>query len=179
MRQLKTQARTQSQPNRLTIGFFSGILLTALAATLILLSSSARADLTELAPSPDYAPQQVVEIVVGALQSNSTEGNDEGIATVYRFASPGNRASTGPLERFARMVKGGFSDMLEHVDARYEPIEIREDKALQAVWLMDVTGKETGYAFQLGLQSSGKYEGMWMTEAVIPLGEGVQSGTRI
>ena len=121
----------------------------------------------------------MVEIVVSALQANSEENNDAGIATVYSFASPGNRANTGPLERFARMVKGGFPDMLNHLGARYEPIEITGNNALQAVWLTSVTGKETGYAFKMGKQLSGEYKGMWMTEAVIPLGLGAQSGTRI
>lgn len=147
--------------------------------TFLLMAAPAKADGVQLAPSADYGPQEVVKIVVESLQTNSATTNDNGIATVFRFASPSNRSNTGPLERFTRMVKGGFADMLNHTDARYDAMELTDDTAIQAVWLSSDTGAETGYAFQLGLQKSGEFEGMWMTEAVIPLGQGAQSGTRI
>ena len=132
-----------------------------------------------LEPSADYTPQQVVEIVVDALRTNAATPDDAGIATVYRFASPGNRAHTGPLERFTRMIKLGFDDMLAHVSSRFDEMRVVDDKALQAVWLTTPSGEEVGYAFQLGRQQGGDYDGMWMTEAVLPLGEGERSGTRI
>ena len=155
------------------------VTLPLLALTLLACSSGVFAQQAQLSPNADYQPQDVVKIVVKALQSNSEDDNDAGIATVFRFASPGNRANTGPLERFTRMIKGGFPDMLNHVEARFEPMNVSGDTALQAVWLSTTTGTEYGYAFQLGLQQSGEYEGMWMTEAVMPLGEGPNSGTRI
>lgn len=163
------------QQARLVVTAMSLILLVAA----VLMAAPLRANSTGPAPSADYKPQDVVKIVVDSLQNNSEAAEDSGIATVFRFASPGNRANTGPLERFTRMVKGGFSDMLNHSGARYEAMEVIGDKAIQAVWLMTDSGAEMGYAFQLGLQKSGEYEGMWMTDAVIPLGKGPQSGTRI
>ena len=162
----------------------NSLIVAAMALMLISIAvlvgmSSARADETLLAPSADYRPRQVVRIVVDSLQDNSVNTNDSGIATVFRFASPVNRANTGPLKRFTRMVKTGFSDMLNHSGARYDEMEITDDKAIQAVWLLTDTGTEVGYAFQLGLQKSGEFEGMWMTDAVIPLGKSAQSGIRI
>ena len=150
----------------------AALLLLALAAPTL-----ARADGGTPSPSVEHGPADVVAIVVDALRTNDAE--DNGIATVYRFAAPGNRANTGPLPRFARMIKRGFGDMLAHVDSRFDEIRIVGDKALQAVWLTTPSGTEVGYAFQLGRQSGGEYDGMWMTEAVLPLGEGERSGTRI
>lgn len=77
------------------------------------------------------------------------------------------------------MIKRGFPDMLNHAGARYDAMEVTGETAVQAVWLFTDSGAEIGYAFQLGLQSSGEYQGMWMTDAVVPLGKGPGSGTRI
>ncbi len=132
---------------------------------------------TTLKPSTDLSPQQVINIVVESLQNNAAD--DAGIATVYRFASPGNKANTGPLARFTYMIKRGFSDMLNHVGVRYDDMEMTGDVAVQAVWLQTVTGAEYGYAFQLRKQKGGETDGMWMTEGVIPLGQSAQSGIGI
>ena len=69
--------------------------------------------------------------------------------------------------------------MLNHAGVRYDAINIQGDTAVQAVWLQSQTGAESGYAFQLGKQRGGKHDGMWMTEAVIPLGKKKNSGISI
>jgi len=130
-------------------------------------------------PSIDLQPAEVVEIVVDALRRNPGLEDDAGIRTVFRFASPGNRAMTGPVERFATMIKRGYGDMLGFASSRFEDIEVERDTALQVVWLRQEDGRESGYAFQLGRQSGGEYDGMWMTDAVLPLGESAESGTSI
>ncbi|MFT5894212.1 MAG: hypothetical protein ACI8VW_001079 [bacterium] len=122
-----------------------------------------------IAPNETYTPQQVITIVVDSLQKNTA--GDEGIATVFRFASPGNKSATGPLSRFTQMLKSGFSDMLNHTGVRYDAIDVAGDMAVQAVWLQTQSGAEYGYAFQLRKQRGGTHDGMWMTDAVIPLGK--------
>ncbi len=154
--------------------------MAVLALLLVALGTpiAAQSDTTLPAPSTHYSPQQVVKIVIDSLQNNDPR-DDQGIATVFGFASPNNRSSTGPLARFTDMIKRGFPDMLNHTESRYDPMDIVGDTAVQAVWLMTPTGTEIGYAFQLGKQPSGQFAGMWMTEAVLPLGQSEQSGTRI
>lgn len=120
-------------------------------------------------PSTDHSPQEVVQIVIKALKNNRPEDGDSGIATVFRFASPGNRAQTGPLDRFTKMIKYGFADMLNHVGSRTESMVIDGNKAVQPVWLTTEKGQEIGYLFQIGKQVDGLYDGIWMTEAVFPL----------
>src|SRR6185437_12206552 len=46
-------------------------------------------------PKPELTPGQVVEIQLEALQFNDKPAKDAGIATTFRFASPGNRKATG------------------------------------------------------------------------------------
>ena len=147
-------------------------------AMLLLACQFALAQQRSLEPSQDLSPEEVVQIVVSSLQIND-EANDNGIATVFNFASPGNKSQTGPLPRFASMIKSGFSDMLNHTSARFDPMQINGNTAVQAVWLLTPSGKEVGYGFRLGLQQSGAHAGSWMTDAVVPLGPGAKSGTRI
>ena len=136
-------------------------------------------DVIEARPAADRPPQEVVEIVVAALRDNPATDDDAGIATVFAFASPGNRAATGPFERFRDMIKRGYADMLGFAESRFDELRLDEGVALQVVWLMQPDGRETGYVFQLGLQEGGEYDGMWMTDAVYPIGEGPRSGTSI
>ncbi|MFK7860522.1 MAG: DUF4864 domain-containing protein [Granulosicoccus sp.] len=174
-----TKARAQYVSRKKHPLILAALLIPLLAATLLSGISELRADDVYLEPNTEYQPQDVVKIVVDALQGNSVAADNDGIATVYRFASPGNRATTGPLSRFTKMITTGFSDMLNHAGARYDAMEVSGDTAVQAVWLFTDTGAEIGYAFQLGRQQSGEFRGMWMTDAVIPLGPGPGSGTRI
>lgn len=171
----------QAQSNSsASIRQFPRFTATALLALLLCLAQTARtAEGDPLSPATDYSPQEVVRIVIEALGNNGTLGADEGIATVFRFASPGNRANTGPLERFTTMIKRGFSDMLDHEGSRYDEMEISGNTAVQAVWLLTASGEEVGYAFQLGKQPDGTFADMWMTEAVMPLGKRGSAGTRI
>lgn len=159
------------------VGMIAVVQAVVLAAVLMI-SHQSRADDPVPMPSAEYSPQQVVRIVVDSLQDNDNE-DDAGIATVFRFASPGNKANTGPLPRFTHMIKRGFPDMLNHAGARFDPMEISGDVAMQAVWLMTPSGKEQGYAFQLSRQHGGEFDGVWMTDAVLPLGPGPRSGVRI
>jgi len=151
---------------RTTIGVILALLLN--------LSSNAWADTSttnsNLQPSADITPDQVIKIVVEALRCNDPETGDEGIATVWRFAAPSNKAITGPLERFSNMLRGGFSNMLNHSNAEFGPIEIDGDRATQPVWLVTPQGNEFGYVFTIRRQGVGEYEGAWMTESVYPVG---------
>lgn len=130
-------------------------------------------------PSQEHSPADVVRIVIDALQRNPDTTDDDGIKTVWSFASPANRRFTGPLERFSSMIKSGFSDMLGFRSSRFEDIEVKGRQAIQVVWLLQADGRELGYAFRLSQQTGGPFDNMWMTEAVLPLGESERSGTSI
>ena len=148
-------------------------------ATLALLSAASVHANSAPQPRVEHSPAEVVSILVEALKRNPGTVDDAGIETVWSFASPGNRAITGPLERFTAMIKAGFSDMLGFAGSRFEEINVAGNRAVQVVWLQQRDGREVGYAFQLGRQTSGQYQDMWMTEGVVPLGESERSGTSI
>lgn len=137
------------------------------------------ADTDSSQPNASLGPEEVISIVVNALKTNDEAKDDNGLVTVYAFASPANKSVTGPLPRFKKMIKGGFSDMLNHVKSEFGKIDIEDETALQAVWLTNASGKETGYVFQLGKQIGGEFDGMWLTESVWPIGVREPTGQSI
>ena len=120
--------------------------------------------LSEAEPTPELSPREVVELQLVALRENDDE--DRGIAVAFRFASPTNRRSTGPLERFARMIKGPlYRAMLSYDEATYAQTIVRGPIALQRVELT-VGSERVIYDFLLVRQRGGSYDSCWMTEAV-------------
>ena len=128
-------------------------------------------------PSVDLQPGDVVRIVIGALARNDVPYADAGIETTWRFAAPSNRANTGPLNRFTRMVKSPtYGIMVDHVDSEFSEVVMTGDKAYQMVRLTGASGLTVVFAFRLGKQSEGEFENMWMTEAVWPVAVGEEAG---
>ena len=137
-------------------------------------AQSAGADLPR--PAVELQPGDVVRIVVDALAHNDEPYADAGIETTFHFASPANRFSTGPLDRFTRMVKSPpFGVMIDHVASEFSEVVFDGNKAYQMVRLTAANGLVTVFAFQLGKQLDGEYKNMWMTDAVWPVAEGATS----
>ncbi|MDX1512826.1 MAG: DUF4864 domain-containing protein, partial [Gammaproteobacteria bacterium] len=88
-----------------------------------------------LRPAAHLGPEDVVRIQLEALRQN--DENDLGIAVAFRFASPLNKRSTGPLPRFVQMIKQGpYRPMLDYRRVLYSPVEIEGDRAAQKVTLI-------------------------------------------
>ena len=76
---------------------------TFLFVAIIFLSKSIFAE-NLVKPNPDINPIEVVEVQLFALQSND-ENNDLGIEQTWKFAHPRNKMATGPLPKFAYMIR--------------------------------------------------------------------------
>ena len=117
-----------------------------------------------LVPDPGLSPGDVIRIQLEALRHNDDQ--DLGIAVAFRFASPANRANTGPLSRFVAMIESGpYALMLNFRDATYGPVETVANQARQRVTLTGARASMT-YWFYLSRQSEAPYEDCWMTDAV-------------
>lgn len=119
-------------------------------------------------PGPALSPADVVRIQLEALRSGGA--GDEGIATCFAFASPRNKRATGPLNRFARMIREGpYELMLRYQDVTFHPIEQHGASAVQRVTLIDATTVVT-YLFVLSRQNGSPCQGCcpncWMTDGV-------------
>ena len=119
-------------------------------------------------PDPSYGPAEVVDIQVDALATNNDPFENAGIGTAYNFASPGNRRATGPFDRFVRMVTGPqYAPMVDHVEATPGPVERDGSTAERRVTLTGPDGRTVTYVFGLSEQSSGRFEGCWLTDRVL------------
>lgn len=122
--------------------------------------------LQQTAPSPALNPGEVVRIQVEALRKNGPL--NEGIELTYRFASPGNKQVTGPLDRFVRMVSSApYDRLLNHLNASYGPVSMTGEGAFQTVTITDREGQETAYLWVLSRHTKGQFKDCWMTDAVI------------
>jgi hypothetical protein len=121
-------------------------------------------------PSSELQPGEVVQIVIDALANNDYPFPDAGIETTFNFASPTNKAQTGPLQSFAKLVKGpAFGKMINHRDSTLSAVILEGNKAIRLVQIVGENYETLYFAFRLGLQQQGDYTGMWLTEAVWPL----------
>ncbi len=116
-------------------------------------------------PSAELSPVDVVRIQLAALKENGP--SNEGISQAFEFASPANRSSTGPLERFATLFEGPlYSGMVNHDRAEVMPPFIENTTAIVPVVLVAADGTEWRYLFILSRQRAAPYENMWLTDAV-------------
>ncbi len=122
----------------------------------------------ELAPAPRFSPEDVVRIQLEALRNNDEK--DRGIAVAFRFASPENRRSTGPLPRFRRMIKEApYEIMLSFEEATFGPVEMTDTGARQRV-VLRAQEQLRQFTFELSQREYEPCAGCWMTDSVFTEG---------
>jgi hypothetical protein len=121
-----------------------------------------------IVPKPEMVPENVVRIQLDALANNDTPYQNAGIEIAFRFASPGNKQSIGPLNRFIQLVHNPvYKPMIDHRTARVGNLVIEDEVALLPVYLTASDGEFIGYLFILSRQKGGLYDQCWMTDAVL------------
>jgi hypothetical protein len=119
-------------------------------------------------PRPVLSPEDVVLTQLDALKHNDTPYEDAGIETAWRFASPANRANTGPLAAFTRMVRNdAYRPMIDHREATLGPVGRRGSTATAEVAVTGPDGHNRSYRFRLSSDHRGELEGCWLTDAVL------------
>lgn len=125
-------------------------------------------------PQPGLAPSEVIRTVVEALQNRNSPAPNAGIFTVYQFASPANRANTGPYGNFLQLVKlPPFGPLFSGRADSYSPLAVAGDHAEQAVRFSVHGGDAVWFRFvvsrQTAEQTRGRCAGCWMVDSVIPM----------
>lgn len=139
----------------------------AAALVFLLLISPAVAELQQ--PSPDLSPQRVVEIQLQSLQRNDSPTPDAGIEQTWAFAHPDNKQLTGPLERFALMIKGpNYNLLLKLREYRIEKVVRTENRALFNVSIVTAAGQRASFQWEVAKVDAGIHAGAWMTIGVSP-----------
>ena len=118
-------------------------------------------------PSPDLTPREVVTIQVQALKTNDTPKPDAGIARTWAFAHPRNKAQTGPLPRFAAMIKSPrYNALLDHARHKITRLARGEGTAVFAVRVTAAGGEVVRYRWRVAKVAEGEHAGAWMTAMV-------------
>jgi hypothetical protein len=126
----------------------------------------AEAELLE--PNPERTAREVIVIQLEALQTNDTPSMNSGIRQVWAFAHPRNRAVTGPLARFTRMIRGpGYNMLLKHRRHQIQRLSIGDAAAVFAVQVVSRDGGFYRFRWQLRRVSTDA-GAVWMTTQVSP-----------
>jgi len=120
-----------------------------------------------LRPNCERPPGLVIHIQVSALRNNDP-ATDEGINTTWQFASPSNRAVTGPYANFVRLIEENFQPLLNAETVRYGRLFRNNGTAFQNVVVTGPDGSIQSYRWSVQRQSGGQYDGCWMTASVRP-----------
>ncbi|KAG6557256.1 hypothetical protein Mapa_001183 [Marchantia paleacea] len=116
---------------------------------------------TPTKPHPEVHPADVVKAQLKALR-------EKDLATVFEFASPNNKARTGPLSRFSEMLEGrAYNVMIGHVRAEVlSTITISDNRFQQRIVIEGATGNKATFQWSLSRQEEGPFESCWMTDTV-------------
>lgn len=117
-------------------------------------------------PQSALTPETTVRLQLEALRDNDHPEKDAGIATVFAFASPPNRAQTGPLNRFVKMIHGNYADLIDHREARLLKTQFEDAQAIQPVEVISRSGVRYRYLFILR-QYTLPQGRCWLTDGVI------------
>ena len=133
---------------------------------LLTLSNTLYADMIK--PDPSISPKEVISIQLIALQNNDLPFYDAGIEQTWEFAHPDNRAFTGPLDNFIRMLKNpSYVMMIDHLEHKIIPVQEQEMNSYYFVELIDSNGKKFGFEWTVEkVNQNGKFKDCWMTVGV-------------
>lgn len=122
-----------------------------------------------LVPTSDLSAKRVVEIQLVALQQNDSPSTDAGIVQTWAFAHPDNKRYTGPLSRFAAMVKSPhYRDMINHSKHTIKSIVTTNQYALFKVTIISKDNVKSTFNWELMKAKVGSLNGVWMTTSVSP-----------
>ena len=118
---------------------------------------------------PDAAirPEDVVRIQLEALQHNDEPTKDAGIRQARMLAHPDNRRFTGPLTRFAQMIRSpAFRPPIGHAAHTIEPGVAAGPRVTFKVTIETADGAVFEYGWVVGQVTRGPDTGAWMTTGV-------------
>ena len=127
-------------------------------------------------PNSNLKPFDVLMIQLNSLKNNNNPYKDAGIEQAWEFAHPNNKISTGPLERFKKMIySNSYNILISHENNKTIIIRETFNKLVYKVYVLSKDKKKYYYIWQIEkVELEGEFKNCWMTTAVsdpIYLGE--------
>ena len=127
-------------------------------------------------PSSNLKPFDVLMIQLNSLKNNNVPYKDAGIEQTWAFAHPVNKAATGPLEKFKRMIYSeNYKILIRHTNAETIILKETSEKFVFKVNVLSKDKKKYYYIWKIEkVKREGKLKNCWMTTGVsdpIYLGE--------
>ena len=128
--------------------------------------SISNADLVK--PNTNLQPFDVLMIQLSSLKNNNIPYKDAGIEQTWEFAHPNNKAMTGPLDKFKKMIYSeGYKILISHQSAEITILKETENISVYKVTILTKNKKKYYYIWQVEkVLSEGKLKNCWMTTSV-------------
>ena len=128
--------------------------------------SISNADLVK--PNTNLQPFDVLMIQLSSLKNNNIPYKDAGIEQTWEFAHPNNKAMTGPLDKFKKMIYSeSYKILISHQSAEITILKETEDISVYKVTVLTKNKKKYYYIWQVEkVLSEGKLKNCWMTSSV-------------
>ena len=127
-------------------------------------------------PSSNLKPFDVLMIQLNSLKNNNTPYKDAGIEQTWKFAHPINKAVTGPLKKFKKMIySDSYKILISHENNKTIILKESPKIFVYKVYILSKDKKKYYYIWQIEkVEREGKLKNCWMTTVVsnpIYLGE--------
>ena len=131
-----------------------------------LFTNISNADLVK--PNSNFKPYEVLMIQLNSLKNNNSPYKDAGIEQTWEFAHPSNKAATGPLERFKKMIySDSYKILISHENSKIIILKETNNKFVYKVYVLSQDKKKYYYIWQIEkVEQEGKLKNCWMTTGV-------------
>jgi hypothetical protein len=129
-------------------------------------SSISKAELIK--PNSNLKPFNVLMIQLNSLKNNNNPYKDAGIEQTWEFAHPINKAATGPLERFKKMIYSeSYKILINHENNKIIILKETPNKFVYKIYVLSKDKKKYYYVWQIErVEHDGKLKDCWMTTGV-------------
>ena len=119
-------------------------------------------------PNINLKPYDVLKIQLNSLKKNNIPYKDAGIEQTWIFAHPYNKAITGPLDRFKKMIySDSYKILIFHINNRVTILSESNNKLVYKVYILSKDKKKYYYVWQIEkFEREGNFENCWMTTSV-------------
>ena len=119
-------------------------------------------------PNTNLEPFDVLMIQLNSLKNNNVPYKDAGIEQTWEFAHPNNKATTGPLDKFKKMIYSeNYKILISHQSSEITILKETESTSVYKVIILTKNKKKYHYIWQVEkVLSEGKFKNCWMTTSV-------------